>query len=63
MKHPVPLLSQVLMNLWEPKAYKADYYSNTYKLSASPYKFLVLSITNFKNKKLNEIFQNSVIGT
>jgi hypothetical protein len=56
MKHPVPLLSQVLMNLWEPKAYKADYYSNTYK-------FLVLSITNFKNKKLNEIFQNSVIGT
>ena len=31
-------------------------YSNTYK-------FLVLSISAFKNKKLNEIFQNSMIGT
>jgi hypothetical protein len=69
-RNAVPLLSQVLTNLWEPTAYKAkptaykakptaykaDCYSNTYK-------FLVLSITHLKNKKLNEIFQNLLIGT
>ena len=47
MRHPVPLLSQVL---------------RAYKLSASPYKILVTSKMWVKNKKIEHLFKKNIIN-